>query len=178
MLLKQNKRKPSVREMTTFGVLGGLMYASKVIMEVFPNIHLIGVFVVAITLVYRRKALYPIYIYVLLCGLFMGFSAWWIPQLYIWTVLWGFVMLLPKCIPPKIQPLVYMSLCAAHGLLYGTLYAPVHAILFGLDFSGMVAWILVGLPWDVIHGIGNLVCGVLIVPIVSVLKRASVQKFN
>ena len=57
-------------------------------------------------------------------------------------------------------------------LLYGVLYAPAQAILFGLDFKGMLTWIAAGLPFDVTHGISNLLCGVLIVPFASVLKKA------
>ena len=72
------------------------MYASKMIMEVAPNVHLLGVFTIAFTVVYRKKALYPIYIYVLLNGTFCGFATWWIPYLYLWAVLWGATMLLPK----------------------------------------------------------------------------------
>ncbi len=148
------------------------MYLSKMLTELFPNIHLLGVFTVAFTLVYRKKALYPIYIYVILNGIFCGFAAWWIPYLYLWTVLWGIVMLLPKKMPQKLQPAVYMVVCAAHGFLFGTLYAPAHALLFGLSFRGMVAWILAGLPWDCIHGISNFFCGMLILPIASVLRLA------
>jgi len=145
------------------------MYASKVIMELAPNIHLLGVFTVAFTVVYRKKALYPIYIYVLLNGMFCGFATWWIPYLYLWTILWGAVMLLPKNMPAKIKPLVYMLVCSAHGFLFGTLYAPAQAILYGLDLKGMIAWIIAGLPWDFIHGVSNFFCGILIMPIVSIL---------
>lgn len=148
------------------------MYASKVILEFAPNIHLLGVFTIAFTIVYRKKALYPIYIYVLLNGMFSGFSAWWVPYLYLWTVLWGFVMLLPKKMPRLIQPIVYMAVCAVHGFLFGTLYAPVQAVLFGLSLEGMVAWIVAGLPWDFLHGVSNFFCGVLIMPIVSILRLA------
>lgn len=158
--------------MTVFAMLGALMYASKIIMEAVPNVHLLGVFTIAYTIVYRKKALYPIYIYVLLNGFFAGFATWWIPYLYMWTVLWGAVMLLPKDMPEKARPVVYMLLCAAHGFLFGTLYAPAQAILFGLDLDGMIAWITAGLPWDIIHGISNFFCGILIVPIISVLQRA------
>ena len=153
-------------------MLGALMYISKLIMEVAPNVHLLGTFVIAFTLVYGKKALYPIYVYVLLNGIFAGFATWWLPYLYIWTVLWGVVMLLPKKIPQKIRPLVYMCVCAAHGFLFGTLYAPAQAILFGLNFEGMVAWIIAGLPWDFVHGVSNFFCGILIMPIVRILRIA------
>ena len=158
------------REIAVFGMLGGLMYASKVLMQALPNIHLLGVFIVAMTVVYRKKALYPIYVYVLLEGLFSGFAAWWVPYIYVWTVLWGMVMLIPKQLPEKSAPIVYMSLCSAHGFLFGTLYAPTQALLFGLTFKGMVAWIVAGLPFDIIHGISNFACGTLIFPLITVLK--------
>ena len=155
--------------MAVFAMLGALMYASKMIMEVAPNVHLLGVFTIAFTVVYRKKALYPIYTYVLLNGIFCGFATWWIPYLYLWAVLWGATMLLPKRIPEKIRPLVYMLLCAAHGFLFGTLYAPAQALLYGLSFQKMIAWIISGLPWDFVHGVSNFFCGILIVPIVKIL---------
>lgn len=145
------------------------MYASKMIMEVAPNVHLLGVFTIAFTVVYRKKALYPIYTYVLLNGIFCGFATWWIPYLYLWAVLWGATMLLPKRIPEKLRPLVYMLLCAAHGFLFGTLYAPAQALLYGLSFQKMVAWIISGLPWDFVHGVSNFFCGILIVPVIKIL---------
>ncbi len=161
----------TTREIVLFGMLGSLMYASKVIMEAAPNIHLLGVFTIAFTVVYRKKALYPIYTFVLLNGLFSGFAAWWIPYLYLWTVLWGITMLLPKNMPKIIKPVVYMTVNACHGFLFGTMYAPVQAVLFGLSFDRMVAWIIAGLPFDFIHGISNFFCGLLIVPIISVLNK-------
>ena len=155
--------------MAVFAMLGALMYASKMIMEVAPNVHLLGVFTIAFTVVYRKKALYPIYTYVLLNGIFCGFATWWIPYLYLWAVLWGATMLLPKRIPEKLRPLVYMLLCAAHGFLFGTLYAPAQALLYGLIFQKMVVWIISRLPWDFVDGVSNFFCGILIVPIVKIL---------
>ena len=162
--------KLKIREIAIFGMLGALMFASKLVMELLPNIHLVGVFIVAITVVYRRKALFPIYVFVLMLGVYYGFSLWWVPYLYIWTILWGMVMLLPKKMPKAITPIVYMLICAVHGFLYGTLYAPAQAIIFGLNFEKMIAWIITGLPFDFIHGISNFVCGLLIMPVIRALK--------
>ena len=163
--------KLTIRETAIFAMLGSVMYASKMVMEILPNVHLLGVFTIAYTIVYRKKALYPIYIYVLLNGIFSGFATWWIPYLYIWTILWGVTMLLPKNMPKNICPIVYMIVCALHGFLFGTLYAPAQAILYGLNFQGMIAWIIAGLPWDFVHGVSNFFCGILIVPIIIVLRR-------
>lgn len=164
--------KINIKEITLFGLLGALMYVSKIVLDVLPNIHLIGVIVVVTTIVFRAKALYPLYTFVFLTGLLNGFNLWWIPYLYIWTVLWGAVMLLPKFKSKKVAAVVYAIVCSLHGFLYGTLYAPFQALAFGLDFKGTVAWIAAGLPFDAIHGVSNLLCGFLIIPLVSVLKSA------
>ena len=163
--------KLTVRETAVFGMLGALMYVSKIIMEVAPNVHLLGVFTIAITAVYRKKALYPIYTYVFLNGMFSGFATWWIPYLYLWTVLWAVTMLLPQNMQKAVKPIVYMIVNACHGFLFGTLYAPAQALLYGLSFEAMIAWIIAGLPWDFIHGVSNFFCGILVIPIITVLRR-------
>ena len=163
--------KLSVREMAIFSMLGAIMYLSKMLMEWAPNIHLLGMFTVAFTVVYRAKALYPIYLFVLLAGVLNGFGTWWIPYLYIWAVLWALIMLIPRKIPTQVKNILYVLVCALHGFGFGVLYAPAQALLLGLSFEGMIAWIVAGLPFDVIHGTSNLICGFLIFPIISVLNR-------
>lgn len=170
--------KLTTREVAVFAMLGAIMYASKMLMEIAPNVHLIGTFVIAFTLVYGRKALYPIYVFVLLTGVYAGFAAWWVPYLYLWTILWGVTMLLPKNMPKKIKPFVYMTVCALHGFLYGILYAPAQAFFFGLNLEGTIAWIMAGLPWDFVHGVSNFFCGMLILPIVRALRIAEGNSFN
>ena len=58
------RNKLSIREMALFSMFGALMYVSKLLMEFLPNIHLIGMFIVLLTVLYRKKALIPIYIFV------------------------------------------------------------------------------------------------------------------
>ena len=159
------------RQLVLFAMFGALMFISKLIMESLPNIHLVATFIVAFTVVYRTKALIPIYVFVFLNGIYMGFSTWWIPYLYIWTVLWAAVMLLPRNMPPKIRPVVYCGIAALHGLLFGTLYAPCQALAFHFDFPTTVKWIIAGLPYDCIHAVGNLVMGMLTVPLILVLEK-------
>ena len=163
--------KLSAREIAVFGIIGAVMYVSKAAMSFIPNVHLVGVFIVALTVVYRRKALYPVYTYVFLEGLFGGFTLWWLPYLYVWAVLWGAVMVLPENLPKKAAPLIYMAVCSCHGFLFGTLFAPAQALLFGLSFEETIAWIAAGLPFDAIHGISNFFCGILIIPLVNILRR-------
>ena len=157
--------------MIIFPILGVIMFLSKILMEGLPNIHLLGMLTMTYTLVYRTKALIPIYIYVLLNGLFAGFNMWWIPYLYIWTILWGITMLLPKRMPKWLALAVYPTVCCIHGLLYGTLYAPAQALMFGFNLEQTVAWIIAGSPFDIIHGIGNFALGFLILPMSELMRK-------
>lgn len=167
----QAKKKISTSEVVIFSMLGTVMFCSKIIMEFLPNIHLLGMLTMVYTIVYRKKALFPIYVYVLLNGIFSGFATWWVPYLYIWTVLWAVTMLLPKKMPAKAAMIVYPLVCAFHGLCFGTLYAPAQALLFGLNFKQMLAWIAAGFPADIIHCISNFAAGFLILPLVRVLRK-------
>lgn len=162
--------KTTLKETALFGMLGSIMFASKLALEFLPNVHLLAVFTVAFTYVFRAKALFPIYIYVVLLGIFNGFATWWIPHMYLWTLLWAVIMLLPKNMKPLTQTIVFCLICALHGFLYGILYAPAQALLFGLSFKGMISWIIAGLPWDAFHGCSNLVLALLCVPLIKILN--------
>ena len=170
---KEKKRSYSagVRDTTVFAMLGALMFASKIAFETLPNIHLVGMLTIVYTSVYRTRALIPIYIFVIMTGVYAGFSYWWVPYLYIWAILWGFTMLLPKRMPRKIGAVVYPVICALFGLLYGTLYAPAQAIMFGLDFEQMLLWIAAGLSFDIIHAVGNFAAGFLVIPLSELLGK-------
>lgn len=167
----RRRQRKRVFEICVFSMLGALMFCSKVVMEFLPNVHLLGMLTMVYTLVYRSRALIPIYLYVFLNGVYAGFNMWWIPYLYIWTILWGVTMLLPRNMPKRVGAVVYPIVCALHGLAFGTLYAPAEAVMFGLNFEQTVAWIIAGLPWDLVHMAGNFAAGLLIVPLYGVLLR-------
>ena len=164
--------KITIREITLFSMLSAVMFVSKVLMEGIPNVHLLGTFVVAFTLTYRAKALFPIYGYVFANGIWEGFSPFgWLPELYLWFILWGVIMLLPKKMPTFIAPLIYMLISGLHGLLFGVFYAPVYALFSGIGWDRVWLWVAAGLPFDLIHGIGNFALGTLIIPISTLLKK-------
>lgn len=160
-----------LRDMLVLAMLGALMFAGKQVFEAFPNIHPIAMLLMTYTVVYRVRALIPLYIFVLLEGVWAGFNIWWFPYLYIWAILWAITMLLPKKMKPGVAMIVYPVVCALFGLCYGTLYSPAQAIMFHLSFESTLKWIVMGLPWDGLHALGNLGMGLLIYPLSRVLAR-------
>lgn len=165
------KSHSNIRNMIVFAMLGAVIFASKIAFEALPNIHPVAMLVMTYTVVYRYKALIPLYIFVILFGAYYGFSIWWIPYLYIWLVPWGATMLLPRKMSKKTAIIVYPILCGLCGLLYGTCYAPAQALLFGYDFPTMCKWIAAGLPFDVLHGLGNIGMGLLVFPLSELLRK-------
>lgn len=158
-------------------MLGTLMFVSKVIMDVLPNIHLIGVLTMIYTVAFRVKAMIPLYVFIFLNALYaLLFSGpfgwmWCLPYLYIWTILWGVTMLLPKRMPKKLKYVLYPLVCCLHGLAFGTLYAPAQALMFGFTKEQTIAWIISGLPWDLLHGVSNFCVGFLILPLSELLQK-------
>lgn len=165
------KKFLTLRELVLFGLFPAVIYVAQVIFSALPNIHLTGMFIMLMTLLFRAKALIPLYVYVFLLGAFNGFNLWWIPYLYIWTVLWAMTMLIPKRIPDEWAVIVYPAVCALHGFAYGILYAPAQALLFHYNLQQTLAWILSGLPFDAIHGVGNLLMGTMTLPLLKALRR-------
>ena len=156
-------------------MLGALMFISKLVMEMLPNIHLLGTLTVVYTLTFRKKALVPIYIYVFLNGIYAGFSLWWMPYTYIWTLLWAVVMLIPREMTERKKYIIYPIVSALHGLLFGILYSPAQALLFNLDFEQTLAWISTGFVFDIIHCAGNFALGFLIPSLSRVLAKLKNQ---
>ena len=166
----RQKIKIRLFRLVLFPILGALMYACKWALQALPNIHLTGFFIMAFTAVYRVQALIPIYIFVFLCGVFDGFGVWWVPYLYVWTILWGITMLIPrKILQGKWGYFVCPLVCGLFGLLFGVLYAPGQALLYGYNFEQTLAWIGMGFLFDIYHGIGNFAAGFLVPPFVRLI---------
>ncbi len=166
-----SRNKLSVHEMALFAMFAALMFISKAIMQFLPNVHLVGMFVVLLTSLYRVRALIPIYLFVVLDAIFFGIAPWSAPYIYVWAVLWGMVMLIPKSTPKWLQAILFPIVCSLHGFLFGVLCAPLFAVLTKLNFSGMIAWIVAGFSFDIIHGISNLFAGMLVLPLREVILK-------
>ncbi len=165
------KARLDLRHLVIFAMLGTIQFAAKQALEILPNVELISTLTMVYTLVYRRRALIPISLFILMEGVLWGFAVWWVPYLYLWPLLWALTMALPKRIPGWLRIPVYAGTCALFGLCYGSLYAPWQAVAFlGWNPDKLLAWIVAGLPWDVTHAIGNLALGSLIVPLTELLQ--------
>ena len=161
-----------VRDLAIYSVLSAIMLVSRISLQMVPFIQLLGLIIASVTLAYRVRALIPLYVYVMLDGIFSGFSLWWMPYIYIWLPLWFSFMLAGKLnLPKKVKVPLYMVLSGLHGMFFGIMYAPAQALMFGLTFEGTITWVVAGLWFDFMHAMGNFAAGVLIIPLSELLTR-------
>lgn len=165
------RRNQHLIKLVLFAMYAALLFVSKITFEALPNIHPLSMLIMTFAVVYRFEALIPVFVYVFINGLFSGFNIWWVPYLYLWPLQCVITALIPQKISPKIAAFVYPVLCALFGFTFGALYAPAQAIMFGYTPAQTLAWILSGIKFDIIHGVGNFFMGMLVLPLSMVLKQ-------
>ena len=146
-----DKKPLSLREVALFGILAALTFAAKVVMSFLPNIEPVSLMVMLYAVVFGRKGLYPIYLYVLLEILFYGIQLWNINYLYVWLILALGAWMMRK----TEQPLAWALLGAVFGLFFGALCAPVYLFTGGPAVA--LSWWISGIPFDLLHCGGNFV---------------------
>ncbi|MBP5210104.1 MAG: hypothetical protein J6125_04500 [Clostridia bacterium] len=157
--------------MVRFALLAAILFVADVVLDLAPNVELVSMLIMVYTLTYRGRALIPLYVYVLLNGALYGFSLYNLSYLYIWLILWGVTMLLPRRMPAAVAVPVCAGVCALFGLSFGALYAPGWMLVAKLNLEKIVAWWLAGLSFDVIHAAGNAAFGLLVWPLYKTLSH-------
>lgn len=158
--------KSSVKNIVLFALLSALLLIAQIALAPLPNIELVSLLIILYTVVLQKKTLYIIYVFALLEGLIYGFGMWWFCYLYVWTILWGITMLFRN----ERHTLFFAFISGLFGILFGTLCSVPYFLTGGIEMG--FAWIVSGLPFDIIHGIGNFVSALLLFrPLKNVLLK-------
>ena len=166
-------RKLSGRETVTFALLGAVMFVLKMVMAGLPNIEPVSLLLIAYTLTFGKKALWPLYTYVALEFLVWGVGLWNINYVYVWALLFAVAWIFRH----MQSPLGWAVLSGGFGLLFGLLCAPVYWVTGG--WGAAVSWWVSGIPFDLLHCVGNFVGTLLLLrPCCAVLERLKKQLFR
>ena len=151
-------------------LLGVVLVASKQALAALPNIELVSLFTILFTLVFRRRVLGALGVFLLLQGLLYGFGSWWAMYLYVWPLL-ALLTWLFRWMDKAWQWAIFSGL---YGLAFGTLCSLVYLPVGGPSMA--LAWMLSGLPVDAVHAVGNFALAlVLYRPLRLVLDRLERQ---
>ncbi len=158
-------------------MFGAMLYISQVVLAGLPNIELVSLLILVWTRVFRWQALPGIGVFILLQGLTYGFGIWWVSYLYVWFILWGLVMLVPRRDGEgqslrrySFASLGWALLSGAYGFAFGALTA-IPWLITGGPKTALAYW-LSGLSFDIPHAIGNFTLAlVLAVPLITLLEK-------
>lgn len=158
--------KLTLRELCVLSLLSALMLSLQVAASGLPNIHFTAPIIILTAVFFGWKCLYSIVLFIMLEGLVWGFGLWWICYWYLWPALAIPAILMRK----NRSPLLWAILAAAHGLLFGALYALIYVFVGGWEMV-LAKWIS-GIPFDLAHCVGNFVLTLLLFePLYKVFKR-------
>ena len=153
-------------------MFGAMLCIAQVTLAGLPNIELVSLLIIVWTRVFRTGALPGIAVFIAAQGLLYGFGIWWASYLYIWFILWGIVMLIPRRGAARypVRALGWAALSGAYGFAFGALTA-IPWLITGGPKTALAYW-LSGIAFDIPHAIGNFVLAlVLAAPLIEALTR-------
>ncbi len=163
---KENSLSLKVIDIVIIGMMSALLLAVQVTLSFLPNIELVSLLIILYTLIYGRKTLYIIYVFIALEGIIYGIGLWWFNYLYVWTVLYIITLLLKKVH----SSMLWSIISGLYGLSFGALCSIPYFITGGFT-SGLAYWVA-GIPFDITHGVANFtVAMVLFHPLYYVLDK-------
>lgn len=169
-----NKKFLSTNDIAQIGLLVALIEASKFMLLALPNIELTTFWLIMFALYLGPKVLVAVPVFILIEGVLYGFGIWWIMYLYVWPLLVILVLLFRK----YASLWFYAILSAIFGLLFG-LFCSIPYFFIGFFDGGIAnglssafAWWIAGIPYDILHCIGNFVVMLILYhPVLNVMNR-------
>ena len=79
--------KVKLLDICLMAMMGVVLVVSKEVLAFLPNVELITLLIILFTLVFRRRVIGALGVFLLLEGLLYGFGIWWVMYLYIWPIL-------------------------------------------------------------------------------------------
>ena len=70
--------RQKTQEMVIFAFLGAILVVVQFALSSLPNVEVVSLLVYIYAKVFGKKALIPVYVFVLIEGLIYGFTIWWI----------------------------------------------------------------------------------------------------
>lgn len=159
--MKETKRKSplTIYDIALIGMMVAVVEVCKLTLLGLPNIELTTFWIIMFTLYFGNRVFYMIPVFILVEGAMFGIQLWWIMYLYMWPSL----ALITKRFKNADSVWTFSILSGMFGLLFGFFCAIPYVVIGTVDgniINGLYAgftWWVAGIPWDMVHGVGNFV---------------------
>ncbi|HAK43991.1 MAG TPA: hypothetical protein DCM59_16500 [Clostridium sp.] len=139
------------KNLIILSLLSALMLVLQVMTKSIPNIEPVSFLLIIYTLVLGKQALIVVVVFNFLLGLVSGMGTWWFGYWVVWPILVFIVLLFRKII--KENFLGWSIVSGVFGMLFGALYSIPYIFTVSKTFA-LTYWIN-GIPYDLIHMVGN-----------------------
>lgn len=139
------------KNLIILSLLGALMLVLQVMTSSIPNIEPVSFLLIIYTLVLGKQALVVVVVFNFLLGLVSGMGTWWFGYWVVWPMLVFIVLLFRKII--KENFLGWSIVSGVFGMSFGALYSIPYIFTVSKTFA-LTYWIN-GIPYDLIHMVGN-----------------------
>lgn len=163
--------RTTVFDITLVALMVAIIEVFKFVMMGLPNIELTSFWLILFSKNFGKKVYFVVPVFVLLEGIIFGFNLWWISYLYIWPLL----VLITRIFRNNDSATLWAVISAVFGLSFGALCA-IPYFFTGTDFrSGLILtfnWWVAGIPWDIVHCVGNFILMLLLYkPLSNVMTK-------
>jgi len=162
------------KNLIILSLLGALMLVLQVMTSSIPNIEPVSFLLIIYTLVLGKQALIVVVVFNFLLGLVSGMGTWWFGYWVVWPMLVFIVLLFRKII--KENFLGWSIVSGVFGMLFGALYSIPYIFTVSKTFA-LTYWIN-GIPYDLIHMVGNYFIMIILGKRVYDLLKKLVAKYD
>ncbi len=162
-----NDLRISTKTVVLLGFSLAVLEASKLALDMFPNIELITILFIVYAIFYGKKTLLIALGFILIESCLKGVHLWVLMYLYMWPTL-----ILIVCFAHKhgAGHLFYCILSGFFGLFFGFFCAIPYLFIGGIHMA--FTWWIAGIPYDIIHCVSNtVICLILFRPLCGIMKK-------
>ncbi len=167
--------KLKLRDLTCLGMMLALVEVSKRALEFLPNVELVTLLFLVFALYFGPKTILAALAFTFVECFVWGVSTWTVMYLYIWPLEIVIALWLQHKLGKDNQGqhwIVYSIFTGIFGLFFGALCSIPYWFIGGPVMA--VTWWVAGIPFDIVHCIGNFVlCAVLFRPLCAACRKVS-----
>lgn len=172
----RSEAKNTAFDVALVALMVAVIEVFKFTMMGLPNIELTSFWLILFSKNFGKKVYFVVPVFTVIEGVIFGFNLWWISYLYVWPLL----VFITRIFRKNDSALIWATVSAVFGLSFGALCAIPYAFT-GTDLqSGLsiaFSWWVAGIPWDILHCIGNFVLTLLLYkPLSDVMLKMQQRK--
>ena len=164
-----------VRRLALLSILTALCYVGRMMFQFIPNVQPVTAVLIILTLTLGMTDGFIVAILsIVLTNFLLGMGPWTIAQIASFGVLIVVTGLVMKPFYKKVHKAYFVVFSFLGGILYGFVISLFTVKMMGIN--SFWAYYIAGIPFDLLHGLGNAGFYLILEPILSPLLAAQLKK--